>query len=246
MPRDLARPLSDSEIDELDEALAALPEDRESLDVAMLEGYLVGVLLQPGDAMPSAWLPPVFAAPDGEPMIPGDKAHVQRVVGLVMRRYNTLAAHIQAREPFDPIVYAIEAEAGAATSPQQELAALWSWAAGFLAAMRAFPAVFELADENDDLSEVLVHILRHLPIDPDDDSEDAQAMRQERAHIDREQPLADIDRAIESVVDAVLDIADITRPREPVVRSQPKVGRNDPCPCGSGRKFKQCHGRDVH
>jgi len=23
----------------------------------------------------------------------------------------------------------------------------------------------------------------------------------------------------------------------------PKVGRNDPCPCGSGKKFKQCHGR---
>jgi preprotein translocase subunit SecA len=23
----------------------------------------------------------------------------------------------------------------------------------------------------------------------------------------------------------------------------PKVGRNDPCPCGSGKKYKQCHGR---
>jgi preprotein translocase subunit SecA len=29
-----------------------------------------------------------------------------------------------------------------------------------------------------------------------------------------------------------------------VVRSHPKVGRNDPCPCGSGRKYKQCHGRN--
>jgi len=29
----------------------------------------------------------------------------------------------------------------------------------------------------------------------------------------------------------------------PVMRDQPKVGRNDPCPCGSGKKFKQCHGR---
>ena len=26
------------------------------------------------------------------------------------------------------------------------------------------------------------------------------------------------------------------------VRPQPKVGRNDPCPCGSGRKFKKCCG----
>lgn len=29
----------------------------------------------------------------------------------------------------------------------------------------------------------------------------------------------------------------------PFVRSGPKVGRNDPCPCGSGKKYKQCHGR---
>jgi preprotein translocase subunit SecA len=28
-----------------------------------------------------------------------------------------------------------------------------------------------------------------------------------------------------------------------VVRAQPKVGRNDPCPCGSGKKYKQCHGQ---
>jgi preprotein translocase subunit SecA len=27
------------------------------------------------------------------------------------------------------------------------------------------------------------------------------------------------------------------------IRTGPKVGRNDPCPCGSGKKFKQCHGR---
>ena len=26
-------------------------------------------------------------------------------------------------------------------------------------------------------------------------------------------------------------------------RDSPDVGRNDPCPCGSGRKYKNCHGR---
>jgi preprotein translocase subunit SecA len=30
---------------------------------------------------------------------------------------------------------------------------------------------------------------------------------------------------------------------KPFVRQIPKVGRNDPCPCGSGMKFKQCHGK---
>jgi preprotein translocase subunit SecA len=31
-------------------------------------------------------------------------------------------------------------------------------------------------------------------------------------------------------------------PVQQVVRSSAKVGRNDPCPCGSGKKFKKCHG----
>jgi SEC-C motif-containing protein len=31
-------------------------------------------------------------------------------------------------------------------------------------------------------------------------------------------------------------------PAQPFVREAPKVGRNDPCPCGSGVKFKKCHG----
>ncbi len=30
-----------------------------------------------------------------------------------------------------------------------------------------------------------------------------------------------------------------------VMRTQPKVGRNDPCPCGSGKKYKNCHGRNA-
>ncbi len=36
-------------------------------------------------------------------------------------------------------------------------------------------------------------------------------------------------------------------PRQPImpVRVEKKVGRNDPCPCGSGKKFKQCHGKDA-
>ena len=32
--------------------------------------------------------------------------------------------------------------------------------------------------------------------------------------------------------------------REPI-RAQKTVGRNDPCPCGSGKKFKNCHGRNM-
>ena len=34
-----------------------------------------------------------------------------------------------------------------------------------------------------------------------------------------------------------------SEPVAPYTREQPKVGRNQPCPCGSGKKFKHCHGR---
>jgi len=37
--------------------------------------------------------------------------------------------------------------------------------------------------------------------------------------------------------------SDEPKPQKPVERAMPKVGRNDPCPCGSGKKFKHCHGR---
>jgi preprotein translocase subunit SecA len=33
--------------------------------------------------------------------------------------------------------------------------------------------------------------------------------------------------------------------RQEPVRIGPKVGRNDPCPCGSGKKYKQCHGKEA-
>ncbi len=32
---------------------------------------------------------------------------------------------------------------------------------------------------------------------------------------------------------------------EPVRRAEPKIGRNDPCPCGSGKKYKKCHGAGL-
>lgn len=31
--------------------------------------------------------------------------------------------------------------------------------------------------------------------------------------------------------------------QQPFVRQGKKIGRNDPCPCGSGKKYKQCHGK---
>jgi preprotein translocase subunit SecA len=41
------------------------------------------------------------------------------------------------------------------------------------------------------------------------------------------------------------DYYDPTPVKQEPIKVGPKVGRNDPCPCGSGKKFKNCHGRDL-
>jgi preprotein translocase subunit SecA len=43
--------------------------------------------------------------------------------------------------------------------------------------------------------------------------------------------------------DEALEKANADVKVQPVVRNSQKVGRNDPCPCGSGKKYKQCHGK---
>jgi hypothetical protein len=67
-------------------------------------------------------------------------------------------------------------------------------------------------------------------------------------HLDQRErrPLFDIQLSLPVPDDLDLEMApppiDYT-PREPVHRATPKIGRNDPCPCGSGKKYKRCHGR---
>jgi preprotein translocase subunit SecA len=50
------------------------------------------------------------------------------------------------------------------------------------------------------------------------------------------------DAELEHAADSDSDVAVAEKP-QPFVRSGRKVGRNDPCPCGSGKKYKHCHGK---
>jgi preprotein translocase subunit SecA len=47
----------------------------------------------------------------------------------------------------------------------------------------------------------------------------------------------------EEETDAAPASNEVQLPRVTVRRETPKVGRNDPCPCGSGKKYKHCHGK---
>ena len=57
-------------------------------------------------------------------------------------------------------------------------------------------------------------------------------------HAEAQSPLA-VAPSAEAAAAAAVDDAQ----EAPVVRNERKVGRNEPCPCGSGKKYKQCHGQ---
>jgi uncharacterized protein len=156
-----------------------------------------------------------------------------------------LAACLAAGEPFDPILFDVEDEAGNAPSGRDAIAALEPWASGFAAALQAFPALDDAAENDADIAEALTLIFRHLPAPDDTSAEERAAYEREQRVLEDEVPIADLDEALDLVVGSVLRIDEAVHPRRPQVRETPKVGRNDPCPCGSGRKYKACHGRSA-
>jgi len=237
------RDLDDAEWDALDELLAETPEPLDPLDIVMLDGYLCGVIVQPVALEPAAWLPHVFDLDGAGLPEDVDPAWQREVTALIMRRHAALTRSIVEDGSFDPLVFepAPDDDVGdhdrdwAALAPASR--ALAPWVAGFEHATACFPDLLELDD--DEVQAAIDRILRHLP--PESDEERAQ-----RAVLDREAPVPELDVAIDELVADVADIETRTREQryqvETVRRDAPKVGRNDPCPCGSGRKFKHCHG----
>lgn len=242
-----ARDLSDAEFAELDELLADTPEPLEPCDAVMLDGFLCGVLVQPVLLEADAWLPHVFDF-EGRPLPDdADPAWLERTRTLILRRHAALNRMMVEDGWFDPLILEFDEgespppapegdEAMAALSPVSQ--SLMPWVAGFQHATICFPDLAEMPD--DAVMAALARLYRHLPAETDEEKEIV-------ATLDREQPLATLEDAIEDMVVAVADLADLTRDLrykvDTVKRDAPKVGRNDPCPCGSGKKFKVCHGK---
>ncbi len=83
----------------------------------------------------------------------------------------------------------------------------------------------------------VVKIISHVQVR---DPEEVEALERQRREAQESQQMefqhAEASASEEEAVAAQDD-------SKTFVREQPKVGRNEPCPCGSGKKYKQCHGR---
>jgi preprotein translocase subunit SecA len=65
----------------------------------------------------------------------------------------------------------------------------------------------------------------------------------DQAHVENVRPVHASSDGTEAETDENGEVAVAEAPKKKPVRAAQKVGRNDPCPCGSGKKYKQCHGK---
>ena len=246
--------LTDTEFVELDELLATTPEPLQALDASMLDGYLCCVLVQPRLIEVDEWLPNIFDYDGGVLPDDVDPVWLARVRELVERRHTALNRQMVEDGWFDPVVLDLDEPTEPEAIPEDEDAdakqarttyeamslisrTLMPWVAGFQHAALCFPELMDMTD--DAVMAALARLYRHLPAETDEE-------REVVATLDREHPLKDIDEAVEELVVTVADLCDLTQEQrykvETLRREGPKLGRNDPCHCGSGRKYKQCHG----
>jgi uncharacterized protein len=239
--KDFDPTLSDTELNELDDLLTAPALEETAMDVSTLEGFLTAVAIGPSIVMPSQWLPWVWDLHEGRHG-PGfrDMEEANHILNLVMRLYNDLMQRFQdAPQDFEPVF-----RRGAQWGEAQ-------WCEGFLLGMQFqqkawnllikakpewFAPCMRLAtDESREFMEKEGSAERSV-------SEIAPSVVKIKAFWDfwKEQSDSPSPGGLGDDQDPVAGA------HAPVMRQGPKVGRNDPCPCGSGKKYKKCCGATVH
>lgn len=197
-----------------------------------LDGFLTALAIGPDLVLPSEWLPGIWGSRQPRWESP---AEAQRVTGMLMAHWNDILRRVA----LDPVEQ-VDADDrpifgdGADGVPRGQ-----AWAEGFLDGMDAAP------DGWDDWAEEVAWIdeaeqdIEALtwPAVPDGFVPDDGGPALEDA--DRESILAEMPATLHRLHRHRLRHE---AARAPIRRESPKIGRNDPCPCGSGRKFKKCCG----
>ncbi len=229
---DLSTPLSEEELFELDEALLnrfdedsePLPGDEGIIDVTELDGLLTAVVSSPVMIMPSRWFPAVWG---DYPPVFETTAEVERVTTLMIRHMNDIATTLMSYpEEFEPLFSYREVD-------NQEFTIVDEWCEGY---MRGIKLALGLGATLDDATEELL-----IPI---------RAFTEAAAWPGHDLPeVAETERLQQSIAPNVRALHAYWLERRiepdplisgPYHRDSPRVGRNDPCPCGSGKKFKKC------
>ncbi|HEY5366691.1 MAG TPA: UPF0149 family protein [Casimicrobiaceae bacterium] len=217
------KPLNAAELERLSAALAsdALPE---ALPLDAVQGAFYAMASAPAAFAPAdAWLPMLL----GDNVQWQDAAQRADIESLLQRFANESRRDVQESEDSLPLLL-FDDDAG---KPDYA-----TWCQGYLDGVDMSEPSW-VAHADDDTVRGLL-----LPVEVL-----AQSSDEPPTQVDGIDDLAAFTRdAREDFAGVLLDIRhfwfDRRTSRVPATRETPKVGRNDACPCGSGRKFKQCHG----
>lgn len=217
---DLAE-LSESQL-RLDSMLIELGDDGMSL--SQLDGFLCGVAAAPEPIASEEWLPFVWGGEDFD--VPAvDQAEL---IALVTARYDEINAEL-AEARYEPL-YEVDDD--------DETDVLWEiWIMGFETAMSLRLAAWDKllkSHKESQAQEAAFAVVSLLgAVDPNL----AEAEQRDPEYIAF---INDAPQIIPEIVATLYRAHRLTAPQAPI-RSD-AVGRNDPCPCGSGLKYKRCHG----
>lgn len=223
--------LSDQEIDELDSFLESDVTPGECMDITALDGFLTAVTIGPGLPLPSVWMPLIWGGKDQPLFESAEQAH--RIVSLIMRRMNMISDMLGQEPPaFEPVLYETELEGGGTVVMAHD------WCAGFMAAVDH--AVDDWQPLFDDESN-RAFLVPFLKLGTDEGRNDINTASDPRAEYDQS---LDLLEPCVLAIDAYWKLRwrkESTVLREAIGRPRSlRPGRNDPCPCGSQRKFKKC------
>jgi uncharacterized protein len=185
---------ADRLMDDLQAALDAVPAPFEPLDVSALDGFLVGVALQPQPVAAAQWLRFVH---DDQGRTAPPSLDLGPLHSLARGRFDALQQAIHRRQWFDPWVFELEPPATAAD-------AVLPWIAGWVAAQEAFPALLQMSDPA--LREPLATLFAYFDPDDLDDVDDIADLLEDMA------PAETMDDAVQDLVRSTLLMADVSRP----------------------------------
>lgn len=224
--------MSEQEMDRLEDLLAADVFRNEAMTLDILQGFLCAAISGPETIPASMWMPLALGeSPEYE-----SPAQEKETADLVMKFHDAMASALRNGEDFDLILYGLEED--------PERLDYAAWCEGYVyGAQIGEENWFELAGEfAPDLSEKMeVFFLLSGML-----KEDARKNREPWLSAkEEEKALAKAEEAFPGTIHDIFRFWQVQRSSPaPVRREAPKVGRNDPCPCGSGKKFKQCCGKD--
>ena len=238
----------------LTKLLSCAVNKEETLTLTGLHGFLFGLAITPEPVVPSEWLPAVF----GEEMLElEDEKEGERLLGSLFSAYNKIVQSYNDKT----LVFPFEIP----NLKAKELPLIREWAQGFFRAISLRPSFWKMDEEvekvgyepDDDADEMATCTAVVMGVAfPDEIPELFQRTRKKDTLLDKE-PVAIEARlfvllpkavaSMQAYAHAIKNGLTIPKPRRQSRPTEPlkvvKVGRNDPCPCGRGNKYKKCCGK---